>query len=70
MSKPYVVIDYEGNIAKAFQLLGPTILNTIVGEAVGNEGDWMITLADGGVLLLSYEQLISKFTLQEVDDDH
>jgi hypothetical protein len=57
-------VDINGDVILAFQLQGPTLLNTIEGEKVGECGDWMLTLADGRTHILSDEIFINSFKIK------
>lgn len=57
-------VDINGDAALAFQLQGPTILNTIEGEKVGECGEWIITLSDGRVYVMGDEIFNKSFKIK------
>lgn len=57
-------VDINGDVALALQLQGPTILNTIEGEKVGESGEWMITLSDGRVYVMGDEIFNKSFKIK------
>lgn len=60
-------IDTEGASCQAFQLDGPTILNTAQGEHCGEAGQWAVYVpANGGrPVILDDATFAASFTLSE-----
>ena len=60
------IIDSEGARTQAYKILGPTILNTAnSGEFVAEEGQWVIIIPSGGVVVVTEEQLHANFKIEE-----
>ena len=45
-------IDTNGDIAYCYQLIGPTILNTVQGETCGSVDEWVLMLENGSCAIL------------------
>ena len=59
-----IYVDKEGVEAEAFQLKGPTILNTVNGECVAEEGQWVVSLPAGGIVILDDSTFSISFSLK------
>lgn len=56
-------IDREGVCVQAYQVNGPTVLNTVTGELCAALGQWVIVPPDGKIAVISHESFIVSFIL-------
>ena len=55
--------DKDGIQIQAYMLNGPTILNTIHGEIAGEEGQYVVTLPDNKIVLMTAVEFEASFSL-------
>lgn len=56
-------IDGEGAMVTAIQLTGPCVVNSHLGERVGDAGDWLLELPNGWPFIMADADFAASFTV-------
>jgi hypothetical protein len=56
-------IDVDGANVIAIQLTGPCVVNSRLGERVGDAGDWLLELPNGWPFIMDDAAFTASFTL-------